>query len=310
MGIISSIGSRREIHAKNVKFVAWFRFSHGLSEDVPLIRVVLINIYFVLTSVLSAETLVGPFLPDSGHYTVVPGGDFESAKSVSSEGWTGYFSFTGSAVFQISSELPYHGTNSLKSLVRIVTSQSNPQFQSLQRTVDLRERESYVLSAFFHTAAMSGSMYVDLADARFEPRGAGTIDPVRAEGGIHAWQFSWAIFTIPSSVTNVIVRLKHEGFSRVGEYGYVDDIAVTPLQEFVPPVPITSQEPSLQLGIFAGIRLEGTIGRPYRIEYSTTLRSTNWLALTNLFLPSSPYFFLDLTSENTTRRFYRASPIQ
>jgi hypothetical protein len=135
-------------------------------------------------------------------------------------------------------------------------------------------------------------------------------DVARAEGGIHAWQFGWSTFTVPSSMTNVTVRFNHRGFSGVGEHGYVDDIAVTLLREFVPPVPIARSEASLHIGLFAGIQVEGTLGRTYRIEYSATLPGTNWMALTNLSLPSSPYFFLELTSTNKARRFYRAVPIE
>src|SRR5258708_5402711 len=59
----------------------------------------------------AAETLLGPFVPNSCHYTLVPGGSFESGKSLPSEGWSGYSSFTANVVFKSSPELPYDGTN-------------------------------------------------------------------------------------------------------------------------------------------------------------------------------------------------------
>ena len=70
--------------------------------------------------------------------------------------------------------------------------------------------------------------------------------------------------------------------------------------------PLPQQSAALDVHMFAGISLVGDIGRPYRIEYSEHLTPTNnWLGLTNLFLPSSPFLFIDVASTNSAQRFYR-----
>jgi hypothetical protein len=75
-----------------------------------------------------------------------------------------------------------------------------------------------------------------------------------------------------------------------------------------PPVP----EPTLDLHTFAGVTITGVVGRPYRIDYAdkitggSTTDPINWSVLTNLFLPSSPFRFIDFTSTSATPRYYRA----
>jgi len=73
--------------------------------------------------------------------------------------------------------------------------------------------------------------------------------------------------------------------------------------DYTPP-PATSSALGLQM--LAGLVISGEAGRPYRIEYADRLSPTNWLSLTNLFLPTSPFLFVDTTSTNSPQRFYRA----
>ncbi len=63
----------------------------------------------------------------------------------------------------------------------------------------------------------------------------------------------------------------------------------------------------LSVRLYAGLSVTGAVGSVYTIQYVTDLSETNnWLSLTNLVLPSSPYLFVDTTSPATFRRFYRA----
>lgn len=64
--------------------------------------------------------------------------------------------------------------------------------------------------------------------------------------------------------------------------------------------------PRLSIDFYAGITIDGTVGTTNRIEYVTNLGDTNWITLTNLVLPQSPFLFFDVTSPRTQRRFYRA----
>ncbi|MBE0543467.1 MAG: hypothetical protein IH623_19150 [Verrucomicrobia bacterium] len=57
------------------------------------------------------------------------------------------------------------------------------------------------------------------------------------------------------------------------------------------------------------IKLTGVVNRPYRVEFLPSLPSsaTNpWQTLTNLILPSSPYFIADHESPSAAQRYYRA----
>jgi hypothetical protein len=59
--------------------------------------------------------------------------------------------------------------------------------------------------------------------------------------------------------------------------------------------------------MYAGLTISGQTGLTYQIQFSTNLISpTNWIALTNLTLPSNPYLFFDATSSNRPASFYRA----
>jgi len=71
-------------------------------------------------------------------------------------------------------------------------------------------------------------------------------------------------------------------------------------------------EPVMGIGITSPplqIILSGVVGRPYRVEYLPSLpaSATNtWQTLTNLILPSSPYFVTDPVAPNSIQRYYRA----
>ena len=63
----------------------------------------------------------------------------------------------------------------------------------------------------------------------------------------------------------------------------------------------------LALNLLAGLDIYGTVGLTYRIDYLSDVTNTNsWTALTNITLPASPYFWVDLSSTNQPKRFYRS----
>jgi len=63
---------------------------------------------------------------------------------------------------------------------------------------------------------------------------------------------------------------------------------------------------TVEIKTLAGLEICGTIGLTYRVEYVNDLQNTNdWTTLTNLVLPASPCFWVDLTSANQPKRFYR-----
>ena len=61
---------------------------------------------------------------------------------------------------------------------------------------------------------------------------------------------------------------------------------------------------------YAGTTLAGPVGQQFRVDYADVVvpGTTNWLLLTNLTLPASPYLLIDLNSPGKPQRYYRAVP--
>ena len=55
----------------------------------------------------------------------------------------------------------------------------------------------------------------------------------------------------------------------------------------------------------AGLTLWGQVGHMTALQFATELPANPWTPLTNFSLPWSPYRFVDWTSTNSPRRFYR-----
>jgi len=116
-------------------------------------------------------------------------------------------------------------------------------------------------------------------------------DPDTGNGRSTPWSFDHATKDIRQ------IRFKETGQSssaNVAFDSFESDYSAEP-----PPT-------SLDLHMFAGLTITGTVGWPCRIDYADHLTPTNWIALTNVFLPSSPFLFIDTTSPNSAQRFYRA----
>lgn len=65
------------------------------------------------------------------------------------------------------------------------------------------------------------------------------------------------------------------------------------------------------LKFLASVTLAGAIGQQFRVDYADVVNigTTNWLVLTNITLPYSPFVVVDYSSPNQTKRFYRAVPL-
>jgi hypothetical protein len=63
---------------------------------------------------------------------------------------------------------------------------------------------------------------------------------------------------------------------------------------------------TLNIALFAGFNMTGTVGALYQIQSVTNAVSTNWVPVTNIVLPASPYFWLDPQPVNGLGKFYRA----
>ena len=69
-------------------------------------------------------------------------------------------------------------------------------------------------------------------------------------------------------------------------------------------------ESTVSVQFYAGFTFTGTLGSPRTIEYVDALASgsQSWNTFTNFNLPSSPFFLVDTTSPDASKRFYRAQP--
>lgn len=63
----------------------------------------------------------------------------------------------------------------------------------------------------------------------------------------------------------------------------------------------------LGLDMYAGLTLGGPVGSRYQVDYAEVVGgATNWITLTNLVLPASPFLLIDLEPAALPQRFYRA----
>ncbi len=61
---------------------------------------------------------------------------------------------------------------------------------------------------------------------------------------------------------------------------------------------------------YPGLTITGTTDQSYPIQYVETMaNSNNWLTLTNLTLPASPYLFIDTSAPDVSQRYYRESNV-
>ena len=65
----------------------------------------------------------------------------------------------------------------------------------------------------------------------------------------------------------------------------------------------------LQIQLYPGLSITGTVGSVHSIEYSTNLVLPSWSFLTNIQLTGSPHFHVDSTAPLGEQRFYRTAQI-
>ena len=69
----------------------------------------------------------------------------------------------------------------------------------------------------------------------------------------------------------------------------------------------TATSSLLDVQIYAGLNVTGSVGSLYQIQCTSDLSAqTGWTTLTNIVLTRSPYLWLDLSSPQKNNRFYRS----
>lgn len=164
-----------------------------------------------------------------------------------------------------------------------------------------------IAAGWQHTVALIGPIITAQPVAQTFALGGGVTLSVSTVGtGLsYQWQFNGTNIVGATEATLNLASL-----TQANEGGY--QVVVTSVAGGI----VTSQEVVLQslffgdLKFYAGITLEGTVGRQFRVDYADVLTAgvTNWFVLTNLTLQTSPYVVIDLDSPGQTKRFYRAVP--
>lgn len=183
--------------------------------------------------------LVGPFVPETGHWTVVPDGGFEVGDM---GGWG------------LIAERGQFGATTAEAAVGRYSAigQAYAQFDgygfAAATEAATKPGHTYVLSGFVKapTARRGTNFYIDLNDIPGEVN-------IGPDYGIAEWQFVWAE-TPPLEANSVVVRLVVDGTVGVDDVAYFDEIALTPSDEFQPPTvqppaapPVITHNPSSQV---------------------------------------------------------------
>jgi hypothetical protein len=121
---------------------------------------------------------------------------------------------------------------------------------------------------------------------------------VRTESIYADWGRYSLVFTATGAVMTLSLTTTNNDYN---QFALVDNVAVFPLG--------TNLTSELSVDLYPGITLIGNVGQAYRIDYTTRLPTTNWIPLTYITLPTSPYLFFDTFSSRSTNRFYRAVQI-
>lgn len=131
-----------------------------------------------------------------------------------------------------------------------------------------------------------------------------SVEAAGSEPLYYQWRFNGII--IPNA-TNSSLVIPSAGVAQTGKYTVVaSNLAGTTVSSEASLV--VGDPPSLDLAMFAGLTISGTAGARYLVERQEVLGSTtNWITLATVALTNSPLLFIDVTSTNATKRFYRAT---
>ncbi|MBX3399277.1 MAG: serine/threonine protein kinase [Gemmataceae bacterium] len=166
-------------------------------------------------------------VPGTGRWDLVPNGDFEEDVPGHPAGWPPQVpdDNRGLGVFRRSAAQAFQGRASAQAVpAKDIANTGFAHITDYLRVVPYRR---YVLSAFFHTEALtSGELSLDLASVSFDVR---VVAPPRVKG----WQFRWCSFT--PTQDRIRIRLVRDGKVRAGESGFIDGVAVTLADDFLPP---------------------------------------------------------------------------
>jgi len=217
-------------------------FSHDLifCTKEPTMKHWMIILFLIGIASLQATVIVGPFSPGTGNWNTVVNGGFESGLAT----WGNIIPSKGT--FDVSNSLSFLGSYSAKCTPAY--NFDGPGY-GIAETIAVTPGQTYVLSGFFNQGNMtSGAVYLDFNDVYFE---VPVYLPISTQIQTQ-WQFIYETVTIPTNVSSVCLRLVHDGAVRTGQYVYVDEIALTPINQFNP-IMIVPEPSSVLLCLVIGL---------------------------------------------------------
>jgi hypothetical protein len=184
--------------------------------------------------------------PGTGNYSLVTNGDF----STGIDGWTRIESEPYGTMSWSSSE----GFTNFGSITSNPTvPRPGPGFAYHRQLSGLIPNQTYVLSGAFKVDDINaGSLYIDMTDSYDGTDTGFTLSVVPKPIG---WFFAYNTFK--PAATSATVRIIRDTYgSDLLTGGFVDNIAVTPLESFVAPIPAVP-EPSTYCTALAGLACGG-----------------------------------------------------
>lgn len=90
--------------------------------------------------------------------------------------------------------------------------------------------------------------------------------------------------------------------------GFYSVVVSSPLGSVTnPPAELVVQDACVDLRMYAGLNISGQVGASYVVSFTTNLTApVTWLPLATNTMPSSGWFFLDMDSPFSPKRFYKA----
>jgi hypothetical protein len=216
----------------------------------PLLVAALSAVAVVAASTTPAHAQASVSAPFStlGNQTLVPNGDFEN-------GLTGWGFFNSTVTFTPTTENPLFGTTSARGTIN--SPFAGPGAAIVQIITGLTPGETYVISAFINASQLTplAKTYVDMNDIFADPE-------VIVLGGTPTTQFTYAPFVANSD--SMMLRFVVDGAGPdllpTGSFATADNIAVTPLADFIPVNSAASAAP--EPGTLALLAMGGVLGIP------------------------------------------------
>jgi hypothetical protein len=178
-------------------------------------------------TLLSSQQYVIDPIVGTGTFTLVPNGGFETGSLMPQ--WGG---FGGIGDF-IASTNAIDGQYCAKTDTNSPTPASGSGYAIYQTISGFTPGATYVLSGYLRTDGLpNGDLYLDMNDIPNDP--APGYFGISASNNLPGWFFSYQTF-VANAATMTVRMVRDAYFNNLSGAGYIDDVAITPVNQFVPP---------------------------------------------------------------------------